>query len=288
MTNTDTVMTGKVCIVTGATAGIGLITAQVLAQSGATVVGVGRNPGKNETTANQIRAQTGNANVEFLLADLSVQGDIHRLVEQFKSKYQRLDVLVNNAGALFMKRQLTRDNLELTLALNHLNYFLLTHLLLNTLKASAPARIINVASDAHRSGKINFDNLQGEKKYGGMTAYSQSKLANILFTYELGRCLKGTNITANSLHPGVVASNFGANNGWLSRILRKVGDLFSISVEDGAKTNIYLAASPDAEGITGKYFDEKQREVRSSASSYDQDVARRLWEVSEALTGIKT
>lgn len=278
-------MEGKICMVTGATDGIGQVTARALAGKGATVIVVGRNPDKGAAVIEEIRQQTGNRAVEFMLADLSAQADIRQLADQFKQDYQRLDVLVNNAGGFFMGRQETEDGIELTLALNHLNYFLLTNLLLDTLKASAPARIVNVSSRAHRDGRINFDDLEGKRTYKGWRAYQQSKLANVLFTYELARRLEGTGVTANALHPGFVASNFGINNGWLARLLRGVADFFAISVEEGAQTSIYLAASPEVERVTGKYFVECEP-VRSADASYDTETARRLRQVSEAMTGL--
>ena len=197
-------MEGKVCLVTGATAGIGLVTALELARQGARVIGVGRSPERCAEAARQIREQTGTSAVEFLVADLSSQAEVRRLADQVKAATGRLDVLVNNAGLIRLEREVTVDGLEMTFALNHLAYFLLTNLLLDTLKASTPARIVSVASAAHQGCKINFDDLQGETKYSPWRAYQQSKLANILFTRELARRLEGTGVTANALHPGYV------------------------------------------------------------------------------------
>ena len=205
-------MQGKICLITGGTNGIGKSTAQALAQMGATVVIVGRNAPKTAQVVEEIRAASGNNNVDSLLADLSSQQEVRRLADEFKSKYSHLHVLLNNAGGVFMQRQLSVDGIEMTFALNHLAYFLLTNLLLDTIKASAPARIINVSSDAHTSGKIEFDNLQGERRYSP-GAYGNSKLANILFTMELARRLEGTGVTVNALHPGFVATGFAKNNG---------------------------------------------------------------------------
>lgn len=272
-------------MVTGATSGIGAVTARVLAEKGATVVVVGRNAEKCQATANHIKQQTGNPKVEFLLADLSVQEAIRQLAEQFQSRYQRLDVLVNNAGGFFLTRQQSADGLEMTFALNHLGYFLLTNLLLDRLKASAPARIVNVSSDAHHGTKINFDDLQSRQRYAPMQVYGQSKLANLLFTYELARRLEGTGVTANALHPGFVATNLAANNGWLARLFLPLVHLFAISAEAGAQTSIYLATSPEVERVTGQYFVNKQP-VRSSPESYDRSAASRLWQVSAELTGL--
>jgi len=279
----DKPLARQTILVTGATAGIGVPTARVLAERGAAVVLVGRNRAKCEATAAQIKQQTGNPNVAYLVADLSVLADVRRLAAEFQARHNRLDVLVNNAGAIFLSRKVTAEGLEMTFALNHLSYFLLTTLLLDTLKASTPARIVNVSSRAHQRVRMNFDDLQGEKRYDGQAAYGQSKLANILFTYELARRLAGSGVTANALHPGIVASNFATNNGLVGRLFRLVANPFSISNEQGAQTSIYLAASPEVEGVTGKYY-ELCKEKRSSPQSYDEGIARRLWEVSEQMT----
>lgn len=270
---------GKVCLITGGTNGIGKSTAMTLAKMGATIVIVGRNAAKTDEIVKSIRAASGNKNVDSLLADLSSQQDIRRLVEAFKSKYTQLHVLLNNAGAAFMQRQLSVDGIEMTFALNHLAYFLLTNLLLDTLKASAPARIINVSSDAHQSGKIEFDNLQGEKRYG-MSAYGNSKLANILFTVELARRLEGTGVTVNALHPGFVATGFGKNNGKvIAALVSLFAPLVARSPEKGAATSIYLASAPDLENITGKYFYDS-RAISPSAHATDMAVAKKLWDIS--------
>ncbi len=279
-------MKDKVCLVTGATSGIGEVTARTLAQMGATVIVVGHSPERGAATLQRIQAAAVNAVVEFMLADLSAQAQIRQLAERFKRKYPRLDVLVNNAGAIFTARQQSADGFEMTFALNHLNHFLLTHLLLDTLEASAPARIVNVASGAHqRVPGINFDDLQGERGYNGIRAYGQSKLANLLFTYELSRRLEGRGLTVNAMHPGWVGTNFAHNNGRLVALgMRLIRPMIRTPAE-GARTVIYLATSPAVEGVAGKYFvDEK--EVPSSAASYDRAAARRLWQASEALTGL--
>ncbi|OGO29040.1 MAG: short-chain dehydrogenase [Chloroflexi bacterium RBG_16_52_11] len=289
MAHSNQSMSGKICMVTGATSGIGEVTARTLAQMGATVIVVGRSPEKSAATVNQIKQQAGNSAVEVMLADLSSQKEVRQLVQQFKSRYQRLDVLVNNAGAWLTRYQESVDGIEMTFALNHLGYFLLTNLLLDTLKTSAPARIINVSSYGHKAGHMNFDNLQFRQRYDGMQAYRQSKLANVLFTYELARRLAGTGITVNVLDPGLVATNFGLNNfglnndGWLRSLLRHVYALAAISAEQGAQTSIYLAASPKVAGVTGKYF-VRGKEAPSSPASHDQAAAMRLWQVSERLT----
>ncbi len=289
MMNLSKPMKGKICMVTGATSGIGLVTSQALARLGATTIIVGRNKKKCERSVDKTKTITGNSSVDYLLADLSSQKDIHQLSEQFKSRYQRLDVLVNNAGAKFVSRLVTVDGYEMTFALNHLGYFLLTNLLLNMLKLSVKARIINIASSAHSGcSKINFDDLQSIKGYLGERAYAQSKLANILFTYELSGRLEGTGITVNSLHPGVVATNFCKNNGWISWLKHVTGSLLAgtlIGPIEGAKTSIYLATSPEVEGVSGKYF-VNQKPVRSSDASYDKEAASLLWNVSLELTGL--
>jgi NAD(P)-dependent dehydrogenase (short-subunit alcohol dehydrogenase family) len=278
-------MAGKICLVTGATAGIGKVTAHALAQQGASVVLVGRNLEKGEAVVGQIKKQTGNSAVEFMVADLSSQQQIRHLAERFQAKYRQLHVLVNNAGAVFFSRWESVDGLEMTFALNHLGYFLLTNLLLDMLKASTPARVVNVSSSAHLAGRVNFDNLQGRKRYIGWLAYAQSKLANVLFTYELARQLARTGVTANVLHPGIVRTNFALNNGLQGRLIRLVMDLVSIGQEAGAETVIYLAASPEVKDVTGSYFEYKKA-VRSSSVSYNQALARRLWQVSLELTGL--
>ncbi len=271
-------------MVTGATGGIGLVTARELARQGAEVIVVGRDAGRTEAAVAQIKGQTGSSTVTSLLADLSSQQAIHTLADDFKRQYDRLDVLVNNAGLMFTKRQESVDGIEMTFALNHLGYFLLTNLLLDTLKASGAARIVSVSSGAHTGAKMNFADLEGKQSYGGFRAYGQSKLANIMFTDELARRLQGTSVTANCLHPGVVATNFAANNGGFYRaVVRPVLNVFSISPERGAATSVYLASSPEVEGVTGKYFD-KQKPVASSKVSYDEASWERLWEVSEQYT----
>jgi NAD(P)-dependent dehydrogenase (short-subunit alcohol dehydrogenase family) len=275
-------MNNKTILVTGASAGIGLQSAMELAKSGAEVVMVGRDEERTAQAAEQVKSQSGNQAVTYLLADLSSLQDVRKLAQEFKSKYNKLDVLLNNAGAIFFTRKLSVDGYEMTFALNHLNYFLLTDLLLDTLKAVPAGRIVNVSSRAHYRGHVNFDDLQSQRGYGAMKAYSMSKLMNVLFTYELARRLQGTNITVNCLHPGFVASNFAVNNGWWVRL----GMAFMsgrISVKEGSMCSIHLASSPEVEGMTGKYFNYDLEETRSSAESYDEAIAKRLWDVSEKL-----
>ena len=278
-------MHDKICLVTGATSGIGLVTAEALARQGATVIVVGRNPERGAATVARITQATGNAAVELLLADLSDQAQVRQLAEAFQRRFHRLHVLVNNAGAIFTQRHLSPDGIEMTLGLNHLGYFFLTHLLLDTLQATASARIINVASNAHLGAQIDFTDIQAERRYGGWRAYAQSKLANLLFTYELARRLQGTGVTANVMHPGFVATGFGRNNPGIFGLFIRMAQFAALSPERGAETLIYLATSPEVEDVSGKYF-VKKRAVKSSRASYDQATARRLWQLSADLTGI--
>ncbi len=274
---------GKVCIVTGASSGIGKATAIGLARAGATLVMVCRNTEKGEEARREIISLTGNESVHLFIADLSLQKSIRKFANEFRERFNKLDVLINNAGGIFGKRILTEEGIEYTFALNHIAYFLLTKLLLDLLKSSAPSRIINVASEGHRFHGIDFENLQGERGFNGLRAYNQSKLCNILFTYELARQLEGTGVTVNCLHPGMVDSNFGNTASLWFRLLVKIGKPILISPEKAAKAIIYLALSPDVEGVTGKYFIGR-RQARSSRISYDSEVQRKLWEISERIT----
>jgi NAD(P)-dependent dehydrogenase (short-subunit alcohol dehydrogenase family) len=275
-------MRGKICVVTGASSGIGKMTAIGLAQRGATIVAVCRDPARGEAAVAEIKERSGHADVSLALCDLSSQRSIRALAAELKAKLPKIHVLVNNAGLIVGQRELTDDGLERTFALNHLGYFLLTDLLLDVLKASAPARIVSVASEAQQMGRIDFEDLHGERSYSALRAYAQSKLANIVFTYELSRRLEGTGVTATCAHPGAVASRFGeTGSGWFRWLIR-IGRPFLLSEERGAETPIWLASAPELEGVTGKYF-AKKKELRSSKVSYDPEVARRLWEVSERL-----
>ena len=275
----------KVCLITGATSGIGKATAMGLANMGASVVMVGRDRGRGEAAMAEVKEQSTSASVDLLLADLSSQEEIHRLADEFKEAYPRLDVLINNAGVFRSERVTTADGTETTFAVNYLAYFLLTNLLLDLLKASAPSRIVNVASGEQRNGAIDFDDLQGETEYKGAKAYGQSKLATVLFTYELARRLEGTGVSANCLHPGVVGTNLGSGvSGVFGLMVRALTPLMK-SPEKGAETSIYLASSPEVEGLSGRYF-VKKAEARSSDVSYDERIARRLWEVSAELANL--
>jgi NAD(P)-dependent dehydrogenase (short-subunit alcohol dehydrogenase family) len=276
----------KICLITGATSGIGRAVAHGMAKIGFTTVVVGRNRDKCDRVCRLIRKQAGNPDVFYLLADLSAQKDIRDLADRFQQQFDRLDVLINNAGAKILQRLTTVDGYEMTFALNHLAYFLLTRLLIECLQAAGHARIINVSSGAHGGGAIDFDDLQNEKAYIGKDAYNQSKLANLLFTYELARRLDGTGITVNALAPGGVITNFCRNNGWISWAKHVTAHILArnlIGPRKAAETILHLAASADVAGITGKYFFKKQP-TYSSPASYDETDARRLWEISEKMT----
>ena len=284
MPRVNSSMQGKICMVTGANSGIGKATALALAQMGATVVMVCRDRARGEEARSEITTKSRNNAVDLLLADLSSQQSIRHLVENFQHHYTHLHVLINNAGAAFPGRRETVDGLEMTFAVNYLAPFLLTNLLLDVLKASASARIVNVSSDAQASGYIQMDDLQAEKHY--RSAYGQSKLAEVMFTYELARRLQGTSVTANCLHPGFVATNFGqSSTAPVIRTAVKFISRFGTSPEEGAKTSIYLASSPEVEGVTGKYF-VKSIPKRSAAISYDESLQRQLWEQSAKLVNV--
>ena len=280
-------MEGKVCLVTGANSGIGKQTALGLARMGATVVMVCRSKERGEAARLEIRRESGNTSVDLMLADLSSQAQIRKLAKEFKDRYQRLDVLINNAGIGLAERKENTDGIEMFFAVNHIAPFLLTHLLLDVLKASAPSRVVNVSSFAHSwINKINFEDLQGKQKFSPMQIYAQSKLAILMFSYELARRLAGTGVTVNALDPGLVSTNLGHDVIGPLRVARWVFmNVLAISPQEGAQTSIYLASSPEVEGVTGKYF-MKQRPKRSSKASYDRETWQRLWKVSEELTGL--
>jgi NAD(P)-dependent dehydrogenase (short-subunit alcohol dehydrogenase family) len=274
---------GKTCMITGATSGIGRAAALELGKMGAQLILVGRNPKLGQELVREIE-RAGNPAAELMLADLSSQAEIRKLAADFLATNRPLHVLMNNAGVFNMKRRVTGDGLEQVFAVNHLAYFMLTLLLLDRIKESAPARIINVSSDLHWRASIKFDDLGGEKSYGGMSSYGQSKLANILFTYELARRLAGTDVTVNCVHPGAVATNLARDNG-LTTVAWNLASTFMKSTEKGARTQVFLASSPELEGVTGKYFIDA-KEARSSAESQDADIARRLWDLSAQMTGL--
>jgi retinol dehydrogenase-14 len=280
-------MAGKTVLVTGGTGGIGKATAVGLAARGAHVGIVGRDLSRAQAAAADIVRESGNPSiVDVFVADMSAQVDVRRLAEEVLDRYPRMDVLVNNVGGFWATRRITVDGLEHTFAVNHLAPFLLTHLLLDRLKASAPARIVTVSSGAQAMGEIDFDDLQAEKRYSGQRAYNQSKLANVMFTYELARRLGGTGVTATVLHPGVVRTAFAAEDPssfW--KVFLPLVRPFMKSPERGAVTSIYAASSPEVEGVTGAYF-ANSKATTSSRRSYDEAAAALLWTVSEQLAGL--
>lgn len=278
-------MQGKICLITGGTGGIGRITAEALARQGAEVTMIGRDLQKTQRVVQEIRQQTGNPHVEALIGDLSVQADVRRMAAEYRQSHDHLHVLINNAGAVFINRQVSQDGIEMTFALNHLAYFLFTNLLLDLLIASAPARIINVSSVAHVGAKLDLADLQNQKRYTSWSVYGQSKLANLYFTYELSRRLQGTGVTVNALHPGFVATNFGRSNGGIFNPLFRLFQVAAISPEEGAQTSIFLASDPSVAQVSGQYF-AKSKAVRSSPVSYDENTARKLWQISADMTGI--
>jgi retinol dehydrogenase 14 len=277
-------MDGRTVLVTGGTGGIGKATATGLSALGARIAITGRDRGRAEAAAHDIQ-EDGGPPVEVFVGDMSSQAEVRRLAGDVLAALPRLDVLVNNVGGFWNSRHVTADGLERTFALNHLAPFLLTHLLIDRLAESAPARIVTVSSDAQRLGRIDFADLQGERSWSGQRAYNQSKLANVLFTYELARRLQGTGITATVLHPGIVRSGFGVEDpGRIQRMITPFMGLMK-SPEQGARTPIHLASSPEVEGVSGQFF-AKSRPRKSSSRSYDEAVALRLWEVSADLVGV--
>lgn len=240
---------------------------------------------KGERAAAEVRAKSGNPRVDVLSADFESLDSVRRLAEQYAKEHDSLNVLVNNAGLVRLRRTTTVDGFEATFQVNYLSPFLLTNLLLPLLKRGAPSRVVNVSSVAHYGGSLNFDDLQLEEGYGVMKAYSESKLALVLFTYELARRLEGSGVTVNCLHPGAVATGIWVRELGPARFLGKVTKLFMLSPEKGSRTQVYLASSPEVEGVTGKYFDNRHAK-QSSVESYDQEVAGRLWDVSERMVGL--
>nr|MDO8085343.1 SDR family oxidoreductase [Candidatus Sigynarchaeum springense] len=287
MASTTWTLDGKVCLVTGATSGIGKETAFGLARAGGTVVLVARNQEKGAAVVRSIKEKTGNANISLLIADLSRQADIRNLASTFQQNYDKLHVLINNAGIILFQRVETVDGLEMIFAVNYLSQFLLSNLLVDVMKRSAPARIINMSSNAQGwlGTRLDLDDLQGERHFSGFLAYAGSKLAIICFTYELARRLEGTGVTVNALHPGLVKTNFGrSDQGKAAGFIGFIAAMFGTSPEKGARTTMYLATSPDVAGITGKYW-KNCKQIRSAPISYDTGIARKLWNISEQLTG---
>lgn len=277
-------MAGQTVLVTGATSGIGKATAVGLARLGARVAMTGRDPNRTEAAARDVRAAGGQ--VDCFVADLSSQAEVRRLAEEVLARLPRIDVLVNNVGGYWNTRTTTSDGLEHTFAVNHLAPFLLTNLLLERLRHSTPARVVTVSSNAQGLGRIDFDDLQGEHDYSGARAYNQSKLANVLFTYELARRQRSDQVTANALHPGLVSTSFGADDpGRAQRVLVPFLRPFLASPATGAKTSIELASAPALQGSTGQFFT-KRGPKRSSKRSYDEAAAARLWRVSAQLVGL--
>jgi NAD(P)-dependent dehydrogenase (short-subunit alcohol dehydrogenase family) len=278
-------MQGKLCVLTGGTSGIGRETAAALAGLGARLALVCRDRRRGEETAAEIAARTGNSQVVLHLADLSSREEVRRVAGELLASHPEIHLLVNNAGIVNLGRSLTVDGIEAVFATNHLAYFHLTLLLLDRLRASAPARIVNVASEAHRWGHIDLDDLGNERRYRAMRVYGESKLANVLFTYELARRLAGSGVTVNCLHPGAVATRLGHNNGVIARALTRVLRPFFRTPAQGAETSIWVATAPEIEGVSGQYF-VGRRATRSSPASYDEVIARRLWDASLKLTGL--
>jgi NAD(P)-dependent dehydrogenase (short-subunit alcohol dehydrogenase family) len=294
---------GRTCIVTGGTAGIGFVVARELAHTGATVVTVARNAERGARSVEEIRRETGNANVEFMRADLSSLVDVRHLAHEIRARHSRIHVLVNNAGGFFARRRESVEGIEMTLALNHLGPFLLTNLLLDLIEAGAPSRIVNVASEAHEDvDRFDFDDPQATKRayprteaaslfyalvmpwrHPGYTQYAYTKLANILFTTQLARRLEGTGVVANALHPGIVATEFGRGNGMYGWLMQRYLAVRGISPEEGARTVLHLATSPEAENISGRYF-VRSRPVAPSLAAQDREDAARLWNLSFEMT----
>jgi retinol dehydrogenase-14 len=284
--DTATSMTGKTVLITGATGGIGRAAAVALSSMGARIGITGRDRARAEYAAATIARESGNSAVDVFVADMSSQTEVRRLADEVLAAYPRLDVLLNNVGGFWAHRHVTADGLEHTFALNHLAPFLLTSLLLERLKTSAPARVVTVSSGAQSMGSIDFDDLMGDRKYSGQRAYNQSKLANVMFTYELAKRLEGTGVTATVLHPGITSTGFGREDqarGWgpLIAVMRR----FMKSPDQGAETSVYLASSLGAEGLTGKYFANRTPK-KTHRASYDAAITARLWQVSAELVGL--
>ncbi len=275
-------MNGKVCLVTGANTGIGYATAVGLAERGATVVMLCRDAARGATAVRDAQQATGNPHVELLLCDLASLESIRQAATDFQARHGALHVLINNASVIPRQREVTVDGLERQFAVNHLAYFLLTNLLLDVVKASAPARIINVSSQVHSSGVVDFADLQAERSYRPTQVYANSKLMNVLFTFELARRLVGTGVTVNCLHPGVVDTNLGRDYSGLPRSVPRGG----LSWAEGARTSLYLATAPEVKDVTGRYF-RGEAEARPSATAQDEKLARRLWDVSTELAYVR-
>ena len=279
-----TELSGKICLITGATAGIGKATALELAKRGATVVVIARSRQRGKPAQRYLREESGNDSIDLFYCDLSSLASIKQFAEAFKAKYSRLDCLINNAAIVPKNREFSLDGYEMQFAVNHLAPFFLTGELLDPLKSAPEARIVNVSSEAHQRAKLNFHNLQSEIKYSPFNAYGMSKLENIYFTYSLARRLQGTTVSANALHPGVIKSELIRQMPiWYEWVF----NLFAKKTESGSETPLYVATSEELKGMSGKYFSAK-KEIRSSAISYDEEIGERLWELSESLAGLRT
>ncbi len=278
-------MQGKVCVITGATSGLGLEAAQELAKMGARLVLVGRDRARGDAALQRLHGAAPGVQARIHYADLSLISDMKRVAIEIRNAEPRIDVLINNAGSMFASRHETDEGLEMTFALNHMAYFVVTNLLLDRLQAAGPARIVSTASGTHWGQKLDFDDLQSTDHYSMRTAYGRSKLANILFTRELARRLAGTGVTANCLHPSFVATRLGADNGLFARLAIRVAMLGAIRVEQGADTIVYLATSPEVAGFSGGYY-RQRRAAQTSAEGQDFDAARRLWTESARLSGM--
>jgi retinol dehydrogenase 12 len=278
-------MEGKVAVITGATSGIGQVAAEELAQAGARLILVARDRRRAEATLARLAAVGAGRAHGFHLADLSRMAEVRRVAGEIAAAEPRIDLLINNAGALFGRREVTDEGLERTFATNHMAYVLLTEGLRERLQQSAPARIVNTASEAHRRTRLDFDDLQSARGYSAFRVYGRSKLANILYTRELARRLAGSGVTANCLHPGFVATRFGDASGGLFGPIIRLAKLVALSSAEGAKTLVYLASSPEVAAITGGYF-HLCRQIEPSAAGRDDAAARRLWAESERLAGL--
>ena len=272
----------KTALVTGTTGGIGKVTALELARRGYRVLLTSRDPAKGQRVLEEIKAETENDALELFLGDLSSMDDVRRIALEVCARHPTLDVLVNNAGGLFNERRTTVDSFEMTFALNHLTYFLLTNLLLPSLEAAETARIVSVSSSGNRFGSIRWDDLQYTSGYSGWPAYFQSKLMNVLFANALARRLEGSGVTSNSVHPGLVDSGFNSNTTGFNKLLHSVLKLFSLTPQQGAQTSLYLVTSPEVEGVTGQYFAAK-KVAQANRVAYDEAAQERLWKVSEEL-----
>ena len=282
-------MNGKRVLITGATDGIGKQAALEIAGMGAAVTLVGRNETKTRAVCSEIQAQTGSDQIDWLLADLSSMDEVRRIADEFRARHDRLHVLLNNAGAVFSEFRRSADGFEMTFALNHLSYYLLTNLLLDmlvdTAQKSGEARIVNVSSIAHRNATMRLDNLRDASGFSMMNSYGASKLMNVLFTYELARCLGDAPVTVNAVHPGVVRTRFGHDTSRMWSLLAKFLQLFALSPQKGAETLVYLSTSPEVAGVSGKYW-VKKRQKQSSDNSYDREQQRALWQYSAEVTGV--